>query len=229
MISVIIPTLNEKKNIKRISSKLNNIKIISEVIFIDDNSSDGTFKEIKKIKNKKFRGYLRKSNDRDLSKSVILGSSKAKNKILLVMDCDLQHDVKYILKMWKLFQISKCDILIASRFYVNFFFGNIGFFRSFISKSAIYIINFIFGKKSSDPLSGFFMCKNHLIKKYKNNFYSRGYKILFDILYNGKKTLFTKDFAIKFKKRRFEKSKFNIQIIRLFIGQMIYTKFLVKN
>ena len=96
MISVIIPTLNEKKNIKRISSKLNNIKIISEVIFIDDNSSDGTFKEIKKIKNKKFRGYLRKSNDRDLSKSVILGSSKAKNKILLVMDCDLQHDVKYI-------------------------------------------------------------------------------------------------------------------------------------
>lgn len=228
MISVIIPTLNEKKNIKRISSKLNKIKIISEVIFVDDNSIDGTFKEIKKIKYKKFKGYLRKSQDKDLSKSVILGSTKAKNNTLLVMDCDLQHDVIYIFKMWSIFKKSKCDILIASRFLEKNFFGNIGFFRSFISKLAIFIINLIFGKKTSDPLSGFFICKKYLINNYKNNFYSKGYKILFDILYNGKNTLFTKDFAIKFKKRRFEKSKFNTQIIRLFLGQMLHTKFLVK-
>ena len=228
MITVIIPTLNEKKNIKKISTKLNKIKIISEVIFIDDNSSDGTFEEIKKIKYAKFKGILRSSKDKDLSKSVILGSSKAKNNILMVMDCDLQHDVKYINKMWKIFKISKCDILIASRFSTRYFFGNISFFRSFISKSAIFIINFIFGFKSSDPLSGFFICKKYLIVKYKKNFYSKGYKILFDILYNRKKTIFCKDFSIIFKKRRFENSKFNIQIIKLFLYQMFYTKFLVK-
>ena len=60
-ISVIIPTLNEKKNIFKISERLNKVKIISEVIFVDDNSTDGTFKEIKKIKLKKFKGFLRKN------------------------------------------------------------------------------------------------------------------------------------------------------------------------
>jgi len=228
MITLIIPTLNEKKNIKKISKKLNKIKIISEVIFIDDNSSDGTFEEIKKIKYKKFKGLLRNSKDKDLSKSVILGSSKAKSNILMIMDCDLQHDVKYINRMWEIFRTSKCDILIASRFFHRYFFGNIGFFRSFISKSAIFIINFIFGSKSSDPLSGFFICKKYLIVKYKKNFYSKGYKILFDILYNGKKNLFSKDFPIIFKKRRFENSKFNIKIIKLFLVQMLYTKFFAK-
>jgi len=52
-ISVIIPTLNEKKNIKRIAKRLDKIKFIKEVIFVDDNSVDGTFLEIKKIKKKK--------------------------------------------------------------------------------------------------------------------------------------------------------------------------------
>ena len=46
MISVIIPTYNEKNNIFKILSKLKKIKIISEIIFVDDDSSDGTYNEI---------------------------------------------------------------------------------------------------------------------------------------------------------------------------------------
>ena len=49
MISVIIPTYNEKKNISKILKKLLSIKIISEIIFVDDSSTDGTFNEIKKF------------------------------------------------------------------------------------------------------------------------------------------------------------------------------------
>ena len=53
MISVIIPTLNEKKNISLIIKKLKRIKYIGEIIFVDDNSIDGTFQEIKKYAIKK--------------------------------------------------------------------------------------------------------------------------------------------------------------------------------
>ena len=53
MITVIIPVLNEKKNIYKISKSLKKVKIINEVIFVDDNSSDGTFEEIKKLIEKK--------------------------------------------------------------------------------------------------------------------------------------------------------------------------------
>ena len=48
MISVVIHTFNEKENIKKILVMLQEIKIISEIIFVDDQSNDGTFIEIKK-------------------------------------------------------------------------------------------------------------------------------------------------------------------------------------
>lgn len=227
MLSIIIPTYNEKKNIQIISKKLLKIKIVSEIIFVDDSSIDKTFLEIKKLKNKKIKGYLRKKN-RDLSKSVIFGITKAYNKIILVMDCDLQHDVRYIPLMWNKFKKSDCDLVIASRFKKRSLLGNLGLLRSFISNTAIFMINFVFGKITSDPLSGFFMCKRELVLKNKKYFFAKGYKILFDILFNSQKNLIVLDQKIEFKKRSYEKSKFKFAIIWLFLRQMIYTKFLVK-
>ena len=53
MISVVIPTLNEKNNIKKISNNLLRISLVKEIIFVDDNSIDGTYKEILNIKKNK--------------------------------------------------------------------------------------------------------------------------------------------------------------------------------
>jgi len=227
MISVIIPTLNEKKNIIILSKKLIKIKIIGEIIFVDDNSEDGTFNTIKELKYKKIKAYKRLSN-RDLCKSVIFGIKRSKFKNILVMDCDLQHDTKYIPMLWKKFKSNNLDIVIASRFQNNRIYGNLGIIRSSISKLAIGFINIILGKKTSDPLSGFFLCKKHIVTKHFKNFFCRGYKILFDIIYNGQRNLRISDVGIHFKKRRHEISKFNLRIIRIFLVQIIYTIFLVK-
>ena len=228
MISVIIPTFNEKENIKKILVMLQEIKIISEIIFVDDQSNDGTFIEIKKFQNYYIKGYLRKAKKKDLSKSVLYGVKKSKHKDILVMDCDLQHDPKYIIKMWNNYCNNSYDIVIANRFQNQKIIGNLGYFRSLISLSTIKLINLIFGKKSFDPLSGFFLCKKNIILEYKKNFFSTGYKILFDIIYNGKKNLRIGHQNIKFNRRKYAESKFNLGIIYLFIKQMIYTIFLVK-
>ena len=227
MISVIIPTLNEKKNVIILSKKLVKIKIIGEIIFVDDNSEDGTFNTIKELKHRKIKAYKR-LNDRDLCRSVIFGIKRSKFKNILVMDCDLQHDTKYIPKLWERFKSDNLDIIIASRFQNNSLYGNLGVIRSSISKIAIGFINIILGKKTSDPLSGFFLCKKHLVTKHFNTFFCRGYKILFDIIYNGQRKLRISDFGIHFKKRKYENSKFNLRIIRIFIIQILYTIFLVK-
>ena len=52
----------------------------------------------------------------------------------------------------------------------------------------------------------------------------RGYKILFDIIYNSNCHINKTDVQINFKKRIYGKSKLNIKIILIFIIQIIYTK-----
>ena len=143
------------------------------------------------------------------------------------MDCDLQHNPNYIKKMWKKFKLSDYDIIIANRFYNQKMLGNLGFFRSFVSLSTIKLINLIFGNKTSDPLSGFFLCKKYIVLKFEKSFFLNGYKILFDIIYNGKPNLIIGQQNIKFNKRKYEKSKFNLRIIIIFLKQMFYTKFFV--
>lgn len=228
MISIIIPTFNEKKNISKIINSLKKINTTYEVIFVDDHSDDGTFNEIIKYKSKKIVGYLRKSLKRDLSKSVFFGVKKSKYNNILVMDCDLQHSPKYISKMWKKYKLKNFDLIVANRFSKQKIIGNLGFLRSFISLSTIRLINFIFGKKTQDPLSGFFLCKKDKILKFEKSFFLSGYKILFDIIYNGDPNLNISHQDIIFRRRQFEKSKFNLRIIVIFLRQMIYTKFVAK-
>ncbi len=228
MISIIIPTYNERKNISKILNNLKKINTTYEVIFVDDKSEDGTFDEIIKYKSKKIVGYLRKSLKKDLSKSVLFGIKRAKYNNILVMDCDLQHNPQYISKMWKKYRLNNFDIIIANRFCKQKIIGNLGFLRSFISLSSIKLINFIFGKKTQDPLSGFFLCKKNKILKFEKFFFLKGYKILFDIIYNGDQNLNIGQQDIVFKRRQFEKSKFNLRIIVIFLRQMIYTKFVAK-
>ena len=144
------------------------------------------------------------------------------------MDCDLQHNPKYIKKMERKLNYYKCEIVIATRFEKKNISGNLGLLRSLLSNMAIQSINLILGKKTSDPLSGFFICKKDIITKYEKFFFKRGYKILFDIIYNGKKNLSIKHQNIVFKKRSYENSKFNFRVIMLFLNQIIHTIFVVK-
>ena len=49
---LIIPTLNEKKNILNLVKLIQRQKLNLDILFVDDNSSDGTKMEINKLKNR---------------------------------------------------------------------------------------------------------------------------------------------------------------------------------
>ena len=199
------------------------------MIFVDDNSPDGTFLQIKNLKNKKkFKGYLRLSKEKDLSKSIMYGVKKAKEKNILIMDGDLQHDARYINILYKKYFSTKCDLVVGSRFFNKNILGNLGIIRSIFSNFIILLINIFFEKKTSDPLSGFFICKKRFIVNYEKLFFLKGYKILFDVLYNGSKNIKVEEIGIVFKKRYSEKSKFKFKIIWLFLRQILFSKSIVK-
>lgn len=107
-ISIIIPTFNESKNIPLLTQAIiKNIptKYNYEIIFVDDNSPDGTFEVISKMgnKNKKIKGicmYRRFG----LQPSFIAGLNAAKGDAIITMDADFQHPPEMIpelLRFWE--------------------------------------------------------------------------------------------------------------------------------
>ena len=128
MISIIVPTLNESKNILKFVKNLKFLKFKYELIFVDDNSSDNSNQIFKKIKNKKINFIIRKAKKKDLSKSVLLGIYKSRYNNVMIMDCDLQHSLKDANKMKSIFFKNKLDLIIGSRFLKKKYFGNIFFY-----------------------------------------------------------------------------------------------------
>ena len=87
-----------------------------EVVFVDDDSDDGTFKEIEDLARRdvRVRGLLR-VHERGLSSAAIAGLLSAKADYLVVMDGDGQHDPTIIPKLLAPLRRAEADITSAAR------------------------------------------------------------------------------------------------------------------
>ena len=219
-LSIVIPIYKEVNNINKLLVGIRkniNIKKI-EIIFIDDNSKDGSKEILKEIskKNDNVRFYIRKNKEKDLSKSCILGFNNSNYKNILVMDGDLQHDPKYIPKLINEHNISSADIIVGCRDFFSKKNKGLDFIRTLVSIILIIKKNIFLGKKTSDPMSGFFLFKKKIFLKSKHKFYKKGYKILADIIYLDKNKVSVNDVKINFKKRKHGKSKINLKVLIYF-------------
>lgn len=88
-ISVIVPVFNEEKTIKEIGKVLLNSKTISEVIFVDDGSTDKSFEILKKFEGEKVK-LLRNKKNLGKGQTLGLGIKEAKGDILVFLDADLK-------------------------------------------------------------------------------------------------------------------------------------------
>ena len=164
-LSIIIPTYNEKDNISKIIDKLKKAlkDIAYEIIFVDDNSPDGTSKEVKIFMKKSSHiRLIHRIGRRGLSGAVIEGIFAANSELVAVMDCDLQHDETKLSDMIGLFSKSiSLDLVIGSRFTETGEISDKAFskIRELGSKLTTLLVKRLLNLNSSDPLSGFFMVK----------------------------------------------------------------------
>tara|TARA_Y100001970_G_scaffold257421_1_gene336111 strand:- start:1572 stop:2267 length:696 start_codon:yes stop_codon:yes gene_type:complete len=229
-LSIIIPILNEDKNLETLHKKiiLNLKKIEFEIIFVDDNSDDNTKSILKKLsKNNKKTKFIIRKKKRDLTQSCFLGIENAKFNNILIMDGDLQHDPSNLPFLIKKYFQKKADVLIGTRNFKKKIEG-LDIFRFYTSKILIFIFNFFFGFKTMDPLSGFFIFKKKIYIENKKNLFGKGYKILIDLLYNYKKDIKIFDQNINFKMRNFNSSKISLRVLLNFFKLIIFLIIRVK-
>ena len=214
-ISIIIPIYKELNNIEKLSLKIQKYlkNTTYEVIFVDDSSNDGSKELLKKI-NKKYKNfnYIVRKKNRDLSQSCFEGIEKAKYDYIQIMDGDLQHNPKYIKNLIETLTINNSDLVVGGRNLINGNNPGLGFVRRIFSILIIFTF-YLFGKKTIDPMSGFFLFKKNIYLKNKRYFFGKGYKILADILFNSRSKIKVNDYIIIFDRRFKDKSKMNLKTL----------------
>ena len=229
MISIVIPTYNEIKNIIPLLKTL--INIVSdfkyEIIVVDDDSPDGTSQEIVKfMKDNKKVKLLTRVGRSGLSSAIKEGLIFAQGKYLLVLDGDGQHEPTFVLNMIKKIKKNKVAIIIGSRFLNSSRLEGLSKNRSIGSKVANKIARASLPKNYSnltDHLSGCF-CLNkemteYLIRKIEIN----GFKFLYELLSLSNGKLKVEEVPLILKERRYGNSKLDLAIVWDFFISILHS------
>jgi dolichol-phosphate mannosyltransferase len=187
LLSVVLPTRNEEANIAplldRLASALATIEY--EILFVDD-SDDGTPAAIASVTATDPRVGLvhREGPERagGLSTAVVSGIHQTRGEFVCVMDADLQHPPEEIPIMLAAAQAG-ADVVVASRYTRGGSERGLdGAGRRLVSRVAGALARALFSeaRASTDPLSGFFLCRRRVIDGIE--FRPVGFKILLELL-----------------------------------------------
>ena len=209
---VLIPTYNEKENIRDLIDKILKLKIKNlHIVVADDNSPDGTWKIVQDIskKNKNVHLLLRKKDKGRgaAGKDGFIYCLKHNADIVVEMDADMSHDPKYIPLL--IDELKNADLILGSRRVEGA--EEIG--RSFIRKIVTYFANLyikrMLGLKVKDCNSGFRCFKREVLEKINpEKLESKGPAIVQEVLFKAHLRGFKiKEIPIKFVDRTKGKSK----------------------
>jgi dolichol-phosphate mannosyltransferase len=186
MISVVVPTYNEKDNlgdlVKRITAACSGTGIDPEIVIVDDNSPDGTGDYAEELAKTYRMKVVHRTGKLGLSSAVIEGFRISSGSIFVVMDADLSHPPEKIPEMVGKIQSGEAEVVVGSRYVKGGGAENWPFYRKVISKGATLIARGL--TKVKDPMSGFFALKKEVLDGAELS--PVGYKIGLEILVKGK-------------------------------------------
>ena len=116
-IVAVIPTYNESDNISELVSKILSLKLDIHVLFVDDNSPDGTADKIKVLMKENNIYLIERSGKLGLSSAYIEGFKWALRNgynAIIQMDADLSHNPSSIPSL--LNEIKHNDLVVGSRY-----------------------------------------------------------------------------------------------------------------
>jgi dolichol-phosphate mannosyltransferase len=228
-VSVIAPTLNERENVPRLIELLDAALAGRswEVIFVDDNSTDGTQDQVMACAADDPRVRLiERVGRRGLSSACIEGFMSSAADHVAVIDADLQHDERLLPQMLAAFGADPAlDIVVGSRFVEGGGLGDWGKMRIAASNFAKSLSYLVVPQKVTDPMSGFFMLRRSSFRKVVPELSGRGFKILLDILCTAGKNFRMKELPYEFKTRQWGESKLNSMVMLEYVALLVDKSF----
>jgi len=224
-LTVVVPTFDERENIVPLLAKLEQAlrDVVWEVIFVDDDSPDGTAHFVKDLAAKDAHiRCLHRVGRRGLAGAVVEGAMASASPIIAVMDADLQHDESLLPAMLDLIERDQAELVIASRYLApNGAKDGFSAMRGAGSRFAAWLARWVLGVEVSDPVSGFFMIRRGAIEAVAPRVSDQGFKILFDIIACQKRPLRIVELPYVFRERRFGRSKLDGRIVVDYLGLIL--------
>ncbi len=182
-----IPTYNERDNIIPLINKIHSTLAgyDYEVIFIDDDSKDGTSEVISEQQSHFPVRVIVRKDQKGLASAVVDGIRYVESNTVGVMDADLQHPPEVIPDLLHALE-DGAEIAVASRYAQGGGCVGWGLSRRIISKVAVSIAHLYLPETKAvhDPMSGFFMFRKQVVEGVELK--PTGYKILLELLVKGR-------------------------------------------
>jgi dolichol-phosphate mannosyltransferase len=195
-----------------------------EILFVDDDSRDGTADLIRDIARRDARvRCVQRIGRRGLSTACIEGALASAAPFIAVTDADLQHDERLLPAMLATLRDAPYDIVIGSRY-----IGGAGTFdwdrrRARISGFATRLSRLVCKADIADPMSGFFMMRRIVFESAMRKLSGQGFKILLDLLASSPSPVRLKELPYEFRPRQRGESKLDSMVAWEF-GMLIADK-----
>jgi dolichol-phosphate mannosyltransferase len=214
-LTIVVPTFNERTNVPLLVERLSRLLASYdwEVVFVDDNSPDGTAAVAREIGGADSRvRCIRRIGRRGLAGACIEGMLASQARYVAVMDADLQHDEQLLVPMLEALRSGGADIVVASRYLYGGSAAGLSRQRSRVSRWANALVRLLLRIDLTDPMSGHFMIRRDAFETLAPALSSQGFKILLDILASGGGSLRIIELPSAFRERQHGESKLDSKI-----------------
>ena len=211
---VVIPTYDEKDNVEPMARALLAVDGSLEILFVDDNSPDGTGDVIERLAGKDPRIFcLHRERKEGLAKAYLAGFRRAIElgaDRIVQMDCDFSHNPGDVPRLLA----EDADLVIGSRYVKGGATPGWPFRRRLISRMGGIFIRAVTGMPLRDPTGGFKCWKVSALKAMEyDTVESAGYSFQLEMNHRAWKTaLSIKELPITFTDRVSGSSKISAGI-----------------
>ena len=228
-LTLVVPTFNERQNVEPLLAALTAALagIDWEVVFVDDDSPDGTSALVREIaaRDPRVRG-IQRIGRRGLASASIEGMLASNAPFLAVIDADLQHDERLLPVMLETLRADDAELVVGSRYMAGGGTGvGLAGARNAISRLATRMSRWVIGRDLTDPMSGFFMLRRSLLERTVRDLYGEGFKILLDFITSAGRELKFAELPYTMKARHAGESKLDATVVLEFVLMLINKKF----
>src|SRR5271170_1230325 len=223
-LSVIVPSYNEHDNVPILVELLKRtLEDVSwEVIFVDDNSPDGTTAAVRALGAADNRvRCIRRIGRRGLAGACIEGMLSSQARYVAVLDADLQHDETLLASMLERIRKGDVDVVVGSRYIAGGSADSFTSNRRFMSRLSHVAAHMITKVELNDSGSGFFMIRRDAVEALAPRLSSQGFKLLLDIMTTARGTLRAAELPYTFRERQHGESKLDSQVVLDFAALLV--------